>query len=109
MNGPCKRFLKASYLAYQMREIERKRDLGIQGRLVVKINRGQLITWVENFVDDFNNIELKGLTNIILPCLSKVRPNCFSDENNTFETWLGSLTKNALYKSLLDAHTAVKL
>lgn len=61
------------------------------------------------FVDDFNNKESKGLTNIILPCLSKVGQNCFSDNNNTFETWLGSLTKNALYKSLLDAHTAVKL
>ena len=61
------------------------------------------------FVDDFNNKESKGLTNIILPCLSKVEQNCFSDKNNTFETCLCSLTKNALYKSLLDAHTAVKL
>ena len=65
--------------------------------------------WVENFVDDFNDKETVGITNIILPCLTKVGQNCFSHDQAAFETWLTSLNKNALYKSLLEAHTALHL
>ena len=54
---------------------------------------------------DYNALGL----NIILPCLTKVGQNCFGHDQAAFETWLTSLNKNDLYKSLLEAHTAVKL
>ena len=92
-----------------MREIEKRRDKGIKGRLTVKITRDQLMTWVEDFVRDFNKKESTGLTNIILPCLTKVGQNCFFPDKTAFDSWLSSLNKNALYKSLLEAHIAVKL
>ena len=65
--------------------------------------------WVENFVDEFNDKEIEGLTNIILPCLTKVGQNCFSHDKKTFEAWLNSLNKNALYKSLIEGHKVVVL
>ena len=55
------------------------------------------------------NQEKNGLTNIISPCLSKVGQNCFEPDNEAFIAWLDSLTTNALYKSMLEAHTATKL
>ena len=67
------------------------------------------MTWVENFIDDFNYKEKKGLTNIIHPCQTKIGQNCFGDDKNTFDSWLNSLNKNALYKALLEAHSPVKL
>ena len=69
----------------------------------------RVMEWVENFVNDFNDKETVGITNIILPCLVKVGKNCFSHDHAAFETCLTSLNKNALYKSLLEAHTAVHL
>ena len=35
--------------------------------------------------------------------------NCLSHDQAAIETWLTSLNKNALYKSLLEAHAAVHL
>ena len=67
------------------------------------------MTWVEDFVTDFNNKEMNGLTTIILPCLTKIGQNCYAPDNTAFETWLNSLNENALYKALLEAHMAVKL
>ena len=37
--------------------IERKRAEGVRGRLKVKISLAQLMSWVENFVADFNDKE----------------------------------------------------
>ena len=51
----------------------------------------------------------KFLNVIILPYLTKVGQNCFSHDQAAFETWLTSLNKNALYKSLLGAHTAPEI
>jgi len=56
-----------------------------------------------------NDKENVGINNIILPCLAKVGNNFFSHDQADFETWLTSLNKNALYKSLQEAHTAVHL
>ena len=67
------------------------------------------MTGVEHFVDDFNDKETTGISNIILPCLSKVGQNIFVNDKKPFLAWLDSLNKNALYKSLLEAHTAVNL
>ena len=67
------------------------------------------MTGTEKFVDDFNYKESSGITNLIIPCLSKVRQNCFVTDTKRFTAWLDSLDKNALYKSLLRAHTAMKL
>ena len=53
-----------------------------------------------------NDKETVGITNIILPCLTKIWQNYFSHDQAAFETWLTSLDKNSLYKSLLKAHTA---
>ena len=95
-----------------MRDIEKRRAKSIKGRLTVKITRDtrdQLMTWVEDLVRDFNKKESTGLTNIILPCLTKVGQNCFFPDKTDFDSWLSSLNKNALYKSLLEAHIAVKL
>ena len=92
-----------------MRVIERRRAEGVKGRLSVKVSRDQLMSWVENFVDDSNDKETTGVTNIIFSCLTKVGQNCFVEDTKPFETWLNCLNKNALYKSLLVAHMAVKL
>ena len=67
--------------------------------------REQLITWTEEFVNDFNNKEKSGVTDIIIPCLNKVGQNIFSQDNETFFDWLDGLSENALYKALLNAHT----
>ena len=67
------------------------------------------MTWTEKFVDEFNFKERSGMTNIILPCLTKVGQNPFIEENEPFLSWLETLNENALYKSLLEAHTAVDL
>ena len=111
INGPCKKYLRKKYLSYQFSEIKRLRATGKLGRIVVKISREQLMTWVEMFVMDFNSKEISGATDIIVPCLSKIGQNCFSnsDDKSTFYDWLDSLNENALYKSLLEAHTAVNL
>ena len=50
--------------------IEKKRSEGVQGRLKVRISREQLMSRVENFVDDFNDKETTGETNMISNCLS---------------------------------------
>ena len=67
------------------------------------------MTWTENFVDDFNVKEKTGATNLLVPCLTKVGQNCFRPDSVEFNKWLESLNSNALYKSLLEAHTAMKL
>ena len=72
-------------------------------------NREQLMTWSENFVDDFNYKERTGKSNLIIPCLTKVGQNCFSADMEVFTGWLDSLKTNPLNKSLLQAHTALKL
>ena len=71
-NKPCKQYLHSKYLSFQMRVIEQSRAEGVKGRLSVKVSRDQLMSWVENFVDDFNDKETTGVTNIILSCLTKV-------------------------------------
>ena len=55
-----------------MREIERKRVAGVKGRLRVKVSREMLMSWVENFVDDFNDKETTWVKKIIFSCLTKV-------------------------------------
>ena len=35
------------------------------------------MTWVEMFVDDYNSKERSGVTDIIIPCLTKVGQNIF--------------------------------
>lgn len=67
------------------------------------------MTWTENFVDDFNFKESNGQTNLIVPCLTKVGQNSFESDKKPFSDWLNSLNSNALYKSLLEAHTATKV
>ena len=76
-----------------MREIERKRVAGVKGRLRVKVSREMLMSWVENFVDDFNDKKTAGVTNIIFPCLTKVGQIFFVDDTKPFETWLSSLKR----------------
>ena len=63
--------------------------------------------WLENFVDDVNDKETVVITNIILSCLTKMGQNCYSLDYAACDTWLISLNKNTLYKSLLEAHTAL--
>ena len=41
--------------------------------------------------------------------ISSVGKYCFVTDTERFTAWLDSLDKNALYKSLLRAHTAMKL
>ena len=67
------------------------------------------MTCTEAFVDDFHHKEINGITDLIIPCLTKIGQNCFSSTTEPFNTWLESLNKNALYKSLLEAHTAMNL
>ena len=107
LNGPCKKFLRKKYLSWQFSEIERRRNSGQGGRLTVKINRELLMSWCEMFVEDFNIKE--NSANILLPCLTKVGQNCFDMNMSAFNSWLESLNQNALYKSLLEAHTAFNL
>ena len=61
------------------------------------------------FIEEFNNKERLGITNIIIPSLTKVGQNVFANEMEHFHTWLESLNKNAVYKALLQAHTASDL
>ena len=44
-----------------MRVIEQSRAEGVKGRLSVKVSRDQIMSWVENFVDDFNDKETTGV------------------------------------------------
>lgn len=109
VNAPCKRFLRRKYSEYTMSEIERRRNVGENGRIVITITREMLMTWCENFVTSFNYGERTGSTNILLPCLTKIGQNCFEPVTDNFDTWLTSLSKNALYKSMLEAHMATSL
>ena len=67
------------------------------------------MTWTDNFVDEFNFKEKNGDTDLLVPCLTKVGQNCFDPNTEEFAKWLESLNSNALYKSLLAAHTAMEL
>ena len=67
------------------------------------------MTWTEDFVNNFNIKERSGVTNIIIPCLTKVGQNIFSHDNETFSEWLDGLNENASYKALLNAYTAEDL
>ena len=67
------------------------------------------MTLTDKFVNYFHFKENNGFTNLIIPWLTKVGQNCFSDDKESFVSWLDSLNKNALYKSLLATHTAMKL
>ena len=106
VNGPCKKTLKRCYLSWQLKEIQRRQANGETGKLVIKVSREQLTTWTEVFVEDFNNKERLGITNILIPCLTKLRQNIFADDEESFPRWLDSLNENALYMALLRAHTA---
>ena len=55
-----------------MRVIEQSRAEGVKGRLSVKVSRDQIMSWVENFVDDFNDKEPTWVKKIIVSCLTKV-------------------------------------
>ena len=106
LNGPCKNSLKKSYLSFTLAEVKRRRALGETGKLVVKVTREQLMTWAQDFVDNFIPREKSGMSDILIPCLSKVGQNIFSNESESFTTWLKSLTENAVYKALLNKHIA---
>ena len=67
------------------------------------------MTWTEEFVNNFNFNEATGKSNIIIPVLTKVGQNCFVSDTKPFANWLDSLNANALYKSLLESHTAANL
>ena len=84
LNGPCKRYLRAKYADYEMEQIEIRRAAGIRGRLVIKITREQLMIWSEDFIEAFNYKERMGITDILLPCLSKVGQNCFDSNDESF-------------------------
>ena len=109
INGPCKKSLRSSYLKWQFDELKRRRANGEMGKLVVKVSREQLMTWTEHFVDNFNDGEKSGLTNIIVPCLTKLSQNIFNTETRPQSDWLESLNDNYLYKALLNAHSASDL
>ena len=94
VNGPCKSFLRAKYADYEMKKIESRRAAGIKEKLVVKISRELLMNWTEEFVESFNYKRM-GISNTIVPCLSKVRQNCFDSNNESFNAWLESLKTNA--------------
>ena len=59
--------------------------------------------------DRFNLKEQSGVTDVIVPCLSKLGQNIFSYGEKEFPLWLDGLNENALYKALLNAHTASDL
>ena len=109
INGPCKKSLRSSYLKWTYDEIKRRKANGERGKLVVKVSREQLMTWTVHFVNDFNAGERTGRTNIIVPCLAKLGQNIFSSETKPLSVWLDSLNENALYKALLNVHTASDL
>ena len=58
---------------------------------------------------DLDGRERSGETNILVPCLTKLGQNVFTDDTEPFTKWLDSLTENALYKALLNAHSAMDL
>ena len=58
---------------------------------------------------DFDGRERSGETNILVPCLTKLGQNVFTDDTEPFTKWLDSLTENTLYKALLNAHSAMDL
>ena len=107
--SPCKKSMRGSYLSWKMAELQKSRAAGETGKLVVRVSREQLMSWTEQFVVTFNKGERTGITNIIVPCLTKLEQNIFSTETKPFYEWLESLNKNALYKALLRAHTATDL
>ena len=72
LNAPCKNFLRKKHLEWQFRELRHRREEGMRGRQVIKIDRELLMTWTENFIDNFNFKEERGETNILIPCLTKV-------------------------------------
>ena len=92
-----------------MDEIARRRASGEVGKIVIKVTREQLMSWSEFFVNEFNERETSGQTNILFPCLTKLGQNPWSSETSPFTKWLESLNENALYKALLMAHTATDL
>ena len=67
------------------------------------------MTWNEDFVNEFYRRERSGETDLIYPCLTKIGQNIFDSDRESFLGWLESLNTNALYKSLLGAHTASNL
>ena len=81
LNNLCKRYLRAKYADYEMEQIEVRRAAVIRGILVIKITREQIMTWSEDFIEAFNYRERMGITDILLPCLTKVGQNCF-DSND---------------------------
>ena len=58
---------------------------------------------------DFDGRERSGETNILVPCLTKLGQNVFTDDTEPFTKWLDSLTESELYKALLNAHSAMDL
>ena len=66
-----------------------------------------LMTYRKKNVDSHYK-ENNGITNVILPCLTKVGENCFNSNTDSF-TSLDSLNKNDLYNCLLAANTDMNL
>ena len=60
-----------------MGEVGRRRAEGERGKLVIKINLEQLMSWTEEFVDDFNKKERLRITDVVIPCLTKLGQNIF--------------------------------
>lgn len=92
-----------------MRVIEQSRAEGVKGRLSVKVSRDQIMSWVENFVYDFNDKETTGVKKLFSDVLQKLDRIVLLNDTKPFRTWINSLNKNSLYKSLLAAHMAVIL
>ena len=67
------------------------------------------MTWTEKFVDNFNSKEKVGLTNIIVPCLTKLGRSIYDSKTKPFDDWLESLNEHSLYKALLEAHSATDI
>ena len=101
--------LRSSYLCWQLAEVRRRRASGEKGKIVLKVSREQLMTWTEDFVNTFNYRENEGMTNILIPCLTKLGQNIYTEETKPYDEWIDSLNANALYKALLRAHTASDL
>ena len=60
----------------------------------------------------FEVVEVKPVVKVtpnLVPCLTKLGQNIFSNEEEPFTQWLDSLMENALYKALLNAHSAMDL
>ena len=92
-----------------MRVIKQSRAEGVKGRLSVKVSRDQIMSWVENFVDDFNDKETTGVKKLFSHVLQKLDRIVLLNDTKPFRTWINSLNKNYPYKSLLAAHMAVIL